>query len=82
MVRLGLLIMILIIIKLSRAEIGIAKDTIAGKDVKAHLFEYTTCTMVQMGPDMGGEVKASGIPIQIMFCLKEQSMSFLPLNLV
>ncbi|KAH8924728.1 glycosyltransferase family 2 protein [Atractiella rhizophila] len=48
---------------------GVAKDTIAGKDVQAHVFEYTTT--VTVSPE--GDVKPSGIPVQVIFCLKEQN---------
>ncbi|KAM0788848.1 hypothetical protein ACM66B_002933 [Microbotryomycetes sp. NB124-2] len=48
---------------------GIAKDTIDGKDVKAHVFEYTS--QVVVGDD--GQVLGGVAPIQILFCLKEQN---------
>ncbi|RXW24545.1 hypothetical protein EST38_g1282 [Candolleomyces aberdarensis] len=48
---------------------GIAKDSVAGKDVTAHIFEYTTSVMVTET----GEVSSSGCPVQVVFCLKEQN---------
>lgn len=48
---------------------GVAKDTVNGKDVQAHIFEYTSS--VSVTPE--GEVGQSGVPIQIIFCLKEQN---------
>jgi chitin synthase len=48
---------------------GIAKDSVAGKDVTAHIFEYTTSVMVTET----GEVSQTGCPVQILFCLKEQN---------
>ncbi|TCD68309.1 Chitin synthase, class 2 [Steccherinum ochraceum] len=48
---------------------GVAKDTVAGKDVTAHVFEYTTSFMVSEK----GEVAPSPCPIQVIFCLKEQN---------
>ncbi|KAG8877610.1 Chitin synthase, class 2 [Tulasnella sp. 331] len=48
---------------------GIPKDTVGGKDVTAHLFEFTSQVMVTDT----GEVSSSACPIQILFCLKEQN---------
>lgn len=48
---------------------GIAKDSVAGKDVTAHIFEYTT----QVQVTDTGEVSPSSCPIQVLFCLKEQN---------
>ncbi|TCD62499.1 Chitin synthase, class 2 [Steccherinum ochraceum] len=48
---------------------GVAKDSIAGKDVTAHIFEYTTSVVVSAS----GEVSQSACPIQVIFCLKEQN---------
>jgi len=48
---------------------GIAKDSVGGKDVTAHIFEYTTNVVVTDT----GEVSASACPVQILFCLKEQN---------
>ncbi|KLO11323.1 glycosyltransferase family 2 protein [Schizopora paradoxa] len=48
---------------------GIAKDSVAGKDVTAHIFEYTTNVVVTDN----GEVSTGACPIQVIFCLKEQN---------
>lgn len=48
---------------------GIAKDTIGGKDVTAHIFEFTSNVVVSDK----GEVSKSACPVQIIFCLKEQN---------
>jgi chitin synthase len=48
---------------------GIAKDSVGGKDVTAHIFEYTSSVIVTET----GEVSQGSCPIQILFCLKEQN---------
>lgn len=48
---------------------GIAKDSVAGKDVTAHIFEYTTSVVCSET----GEVSMGACPVQIVFCLKEQN---------
>jgi chitin synthase len=48
---------------------GIAKDSVGGKDVTAHIFEYTSNVIVTET----GEVSQGACPIQILFCLKEQN---------
>ncbi|KAG8685801.1 Chitin synthase, class 2, partial [Ceratobasidium sp. 394] len=48
---------------------GIAKDEVAGKDVTAHIFEYTSTAVVSET----GEVAQGSTPVQILFCLKEQN---------
>ncbi|KAH7107091.1 glycosyltransferase family 2 protein [Auriculariales sp. MPI-PUGE-AT-0066] len=48
---------------------GIAKDSVAGKDVTAHIFEYTTSVVTTDA----GEVSMGGCPVQVVFCLKEQN---------
>ncbi|KAM5535820.1 hypothetical protein V8D89_010438 [Ganoderma adspersum] len=48
---------------------GIAKDSIGGKDVTAHIFEYTSSVVVTDR----GEVSQGPCPVQIIFCLKEQN---------
>jgi chitin synthase len=48
---------------------GIAKDTVAGKDVQAHIFEYTTQVLV----DHEGNVSGGIAPVQMCFVLKEQN---------
>ncbi|KAG0244115.1 glycosyltransferase family 2 protein [Mortierella sp. GBAus27b] len=51
---------------------GIAKDSVAGKPVTAHIYEYTTQVMID------DELKSRGadrgiVPVQILFCMKEQN---------
>ncbi|EIN14423.1 glycosyltransferase family 2 protein [Punctularia strigosozonata HHB-11173 SS5] len=48
---------------------GVAKDSVAGKDVTAHIFEYTTSVIVSDT----GEVSQGACPVQVIFCLKEQN---------
>eukprot|EP00158_Paraphelidium_tribonemae_P009369 Partr_v1_DN28846_c1_g1_i1_m33789 putative monooxygenase len=48
---------------------GIMKSEVNGKPVQAHLFEYTT----QITVDSHMKVKGTEVPIQILFCLKEQN---------
>ncbi|KIJ66341.1 glycosyltransferase family 2 protein [Hydnomerulius pinastri MD-312] len=48
---------------------GIAKDSVAGKDVTAHIFEYTSNVVVTDT----GEVSSGACPVQVLFCLKEQN---------
>ncbi|KAG0018590.1 Chitin synthase, class 1 [Entomortierella chlamydospora] len=52
---------------------GVAKREVNGKDVEAHIFEYTT--QVTIDPTMKiVESKTSDYaPVQIMFCLKEKN---------
>jgi chitin synthase len=40
---------------------GVAKDTVAGKDVTAHIFEYTTNVVVTDT----GEVSMGPCPVQV-----------------
>ncbi|KAF9539240.1 Chitin synthase, class 2 [Mortierella hygrophila] len=51
---------------------GIAKDTVAGKPVTAHIYEYTTQVMVDEELKMRGADRGI-VPVQILFCLKEQN---------
>jgi len=48
---------------------GIAKDSVGGEDVTAHIFEYTSNVVVSDS----GEVSTGACPVQIVFCLKEQN---------
>ncbi|KAL7422351.1 Chitin synthase, class 2 [Cryptotrichosporon argae] len=48
---------------------GVAKDTVAGKETQAHIFEYTSQVVVSES----GEVGFGSVPVQIVFCLKEQN---------
>ncbi|KAF9180302.1 Chitin synthase, class 2 [Haplosporangium sp. Z 767] len=51
---------------------GIAKDTVAGKPVTAHIYEYTTQVMVDQDLKVRGADRGI-VPVQILFCLKEQN---------
>ena len=52
---------------------GIAKQQVNGKDVTAHIYEYTT----QIGLDLKGSQVVmkprQGVPVQMLFCLKEKN---------
>ncbi|KAI4091733.1 MAG: hypothetical protein L6R37_007676 [Teloschistes peruensis] len=52
---------------------GIAKQQVNGKDVTAHIYEYTT----QVGLELKGktvQIKPKGAtPVQMLFCLKEKN---------
>lgn len=52
---------------------GIAKQQVNGKDVTAHIYEYTT----QVGLELKGERVSlkprDGPPVQMIFCLKEKN---------
>ena len=52
---------------------GIAKQQVNGKDVTAHIYEYTT----QIGLDLKGKLvqlkPRSATPVQMLFCLKEKN---------
>lgn len=51
---------------------GIAKQQVNGKDVTAHIYEYTT----QMGLELKGKqvsLKRGKVPVQMIFCLKEKN---------
>ncbi|ANB12885.1 chitin synthase CHS2 [Sugiyamaella lignohabitans] len=51
---------------------GIAKNFVNGKEVKAHIFEYTT--QVSLDDDLKFQGAEKGIvPVQMLFCLKEKN---------
>jgi chitin synthase len=66
---------------------GIAKDSVGGKDVTAHIFEYVifiSRTKIKTHINAprytssvvvseSGEVSQGACPVQIVFCLKEQN---------
>ena len=65
---------------------GVAKDTVNGQDVTAHIFEYAypallSCNVIDFLQRYTshvvvtdtGEVAPSACPVQIIFCLKEQN---------
>ncbi|KAG6002949.1 Chitin synthase, class 3 [Claviceps maximensis] len=51
---------------------GIAKQQVNGKDVTAHIYEYTTQTHLQLRNDVVSLVHRRQ-PVQILFCLKEKN---------
>ena len=66
---------------------GVAKDTVGGKDVTAHIFEYVYIVVTQWSIIFtsfprytthvvvtdSGEVSQGACPVQVIFCLKEQN---------
>ncbi len=48
---------------------GVMKDSVAGKPVTGHIFEYTSQVVVSET----GEVGFGSVPIQMLFCLKEKN---------
>ncbi|KAK3173238.1 hypothetical protein OEA41_006567 [Lepraria neglecta] len=52
---------------------GIAKQQVSGKDVTAHIYEYTT----QVGMELKGKIvkliPKGATPVQMVFCLKEKN---------
>ncbi|KAL2045250.1 hypothetical protein N7G274_002333 [Stereocaulon virgatum] len=52
---------------------GIAKQQVSGKDVTAHIYEYTT----QVGMELKGKIvrliPKGSTPVQMVFCLKEKN---------
>lgn len=51
---------------------GIAKQQVNGKDVEAHIYEYTTQTHLAIKNDVVQLVHGRQ-PVQILFCLKEKN---------
>jgi hypothetical protein len=59
---------------------GVAKDTVAGKEVQAHIYEWVRLLdqadpryTSQVVVSDSGEVGFGSVPVQIVFCLKEQA---------
>lgn len=52
---------------------GIAKQQVNGKDVTAHLYEYTTQMGIKVTNKDIVELKPRSQPVQILFCLKEKN---------
>ncbi|KAI5479453.1 chitin synthase, glycosyltransferase family 2 protein [Pseudohyphozyma bogoriensis] len=51
---------------------GVAKNTVAGKPVTAHIYEYTT--QISIDPDLKFKSAERGlVPVQVLFCLKEKN---------
>ena len=51
---------------------GIAKQQVNGKDVTAHVYEYTTQMTVEIKKNIVN-VKRGNTPVQVIFCLKEKN---------
>ncbi|KAK7529271.1 chitin synthase I [Phyllosticta citribraziliensis] len=51
---------------------GIAKQTVNGKDVTAHIYEYTSQMSLEIKKGVVN-VKKGNTPIQMLFCLKEKN---------
>ena len=51
---------------------GIAKQQVNGKDVTAHIYEYTTQMTLELKKGVVS-VKKGNTPVQMLFCLKEKN---------
>lgn len=51
---------------------GIAKQQVNGKDVTAHIYEYTTQVGISLKKDLV-ELRPKQQPVQMLFCLKEKN---------
>ncbi|KAG9239628.1 chitin synthase 1 [Amylocarpus encephaloides] len=51
---------------------GIAKQQVNGKDVTAHIYEYTTQVSISVKKDVV-ELRPKQQPVQMLFCLKEKN---------
>ncbi|CAG8980952.1 hypothetical protein HYALB_00003811 [Hymenoscyphus albidus] len=51
---------------------GIAKQKVNGKDVTAHIYEYTTQVSIGVKKDIV-ELRPKQQPVQMLFCLKEKN---------
>ncbi|KAF2842031.1 glycosyltransferase family 2 protein [Patellaria atrata CBS 101060] len=51
---------------------GIAKQQVNGKDVTAHIYEYTTQMTLEVKKNVV-QVKKGTVPVQMLFCLKEKN---------
>ncbi|PLN80761.1 chitin synthase-domain-containing protein [Aspergillus taichungensis] len=52
---------------------GIAKEQVNGKDVTAHIYEYTTQVGLELKGNQVHLKKRAGVPVQMIFCLKEKN---------
>ncbi|EAW11602.1 chitin synthase I [Aspergillus clavatus NRRL 1] len=52
---------------------GIAKQQVNGKDVTAHIYEYTTQVGLEIKGTQVHMKPRSGVPVQMIFCLKEKN---------
>lgn len=51
---------------------GVAKNEVNGKQVTAHIYEFTTQLAVERSGRVRGPEQGT-VPVQIIFCLKEQN---------
>ncbi|ODV58998.1 glycosyltransferase family 2 protein, partial [Ascoidea rubescens DSM 1968] len=54
-------------------QTGLAKNKVGKKDVKLHLYEHTTMLGIRSTEENNITFVRFGIPIQLMFCLKEKN---------
>ena len=52
---------------------GIAKQQVNGKDVTAHIYEYTTQVGISVKKDLVQLNPKGATPVQLLFCLKEKN---------
>ncbi|KAI9712210.1 MAG: hypothetical protein M1812_006945 [Candelaria pacifica] len=52
---------------------GIAKQKVNGKDVTAHIYEYTTQVGLELKKGVVNIKPRGGTPVQMLFCLKEKN---------
>jgi chitin synthase len=52
---------------------GIAKQQVNGKDVTAHIYEYTTQVGLELKGNQVSLKPRTGTPVQMLFCLKEKN---------
>ncbi|PVU89863.1 hypothetical protein BB561_005142 [Smittium simulii] len=51
---------------------GVMQNSVSGRDVEAHIFEYTTQVYVDTNNRIVGSERGS-VPVQVVFCLKEKN---------
>ncbi|KAG0228774.1 Chitin synthase, class 1 [Mortierella sp. GBA43] len=52
---------------------GVAKREVNGKEVQAHVYEYTTQVTIDPRMKIVASKSSDYVPVQIMFCLKEKN---------
>ncbi|KAI9849926.1 MAG: Chitin synthase, class 1 [Sclerophora amabilis] len=52
---------------------GIAKQQVNGKDVTAHIYEYTTQVGIEVKSNVVQLKPRGSVPVQLLFCLKEKN---------
>ncbi|KAG0067786.1 Chitin synthase, class 1 [Linnemannia elongata] len=52
---------------------GVAKREVNGKEVQAHVYEYTTQVTIDPKMKIAPSATSDYVPVQIMFCLKEKN---------